>query len=82
MGVRIKARARSDLLNIRAWGEDHWGSERTREFLEGLIEAIEQLSDPPIGRARTAFSSDLRSFRYRGWSCSTFWRRTSPWSSR
>jgi toxin ParE1/3/4 len=66
--VSIKARARADLLAIRAWGEDHWGAERTRDFLEGLIEAIERLAEfPQTGRARTAFFAGLRSTRHRGY---------------
>ena len=40
MKMRLKPRARADLLAIRAWGEDHWGPKRTRDFLEGLIEAV------------------------------------------
>ncbi|SFP43153.1 type II toxin-antitoxin system RelE/ParE family toxin [Tranquillimonas alkanivorans] len=68
MKVRLKPRARADLLAIRAWGEDHWGEARTRDFLEGLIEAIERLSDfPMMGRAREAFLPGLRSLRHRGY---------------
>jgi toxin ParE1/3/4 len=66
--VFLKARARADMLAIRAWGEDRWGVERTRDFLEGIIEAIERLTDFPLmGRARSAFFAGLRSIRYRGY---------------
>lgn len=68
MAVRIKARARSDLLAIRAWGEDRWGPARTRDFLEGLIEAIERLAAfPQMGRSRSAFLDGLRSIRHGGY---------------
>jgi len=66
--IRIKRRARADLLAIRAWSEDRWGPERTRDFLEGLIETIEGLRDFPLrGRAREAFAPGLRSIRHRGY---------------
>jgi toxin ParE1/3/4 len=65
--VRLKARARADLLAIRAWGEDRWGPARTRDFLEGLIEAIERLVRfPGMGRPRDVFAPGLRSVRHRG----------------
>lgn len=68
MTVRLKARARADLLAIRAWGEDHWGSARSRDFLEGLIEAIERLPRfPEMGRPRDVFAPGLRSVRHRGY---------------
>lgn len=66
--MRIKPRARDDLLAIRAWGEDRWGPDRTRDFLEGLIDALERLEAHPLmGRAREAFLPGLRSIRYRGY---------------
>lgn len=68
MKVRLKARARADLLAIRAWGEDRWGPARTRDFLEGLIEAIERLTQfPELGRPRDVFALGLRSVRHRGY---------------
>lgn len=68
MRVPIKPRARADLLAIRAWGEERWGPERSRDFLEGLIEAIERLAEFPLmGRSRSAFLPGLRSVRYRGY---------------
>ncbi len=68
MRVPIKPQARTDLLAIRAWGEQRWGSERSRDFLEGLIEAIERLAEfPQMGRSRSAFLPGLRSVRYRGY---------------
>ena len=68
MRVALKARARADLLAIRAWGEDRWGAERTRDFLEGLIEAVERLAEFPLmGRGRSAFFAGLRSVRHRGY---------------
>ncbi|HRO12960.1 type II toxin-antitoxin system RelE/ParE family toxin [Amaricoccus sp.] len=68
MKVALKPRARADLLAIRAWGEDHWGIERTRDFLEGLVEAIERLAEFPLmGRGRSAFLAGLRSLRHRGY---------------
>lgn len=67
MPIRIKRRARADLLAIRAWNEDRWGPERTRDFLEGTIEASESLRDFPLrGRARETFPPRLRSIRCRG----------------
>jgi toxin ParE1/3/4 len=66
--VALKPRARADLLAIRAWGEDRWGADRTRDFLAGLVEAIERLAEFPLmGRARSAFFAGLRSIRYRGY---------------
>jgi toxin ParE1/3/4 len=66
--VAIKPRARADLLAIRAWGEQRWGSARTRDFLEDLIEAIERLAEFPLtGRSRSAFFPGLRSIRNRGY---------------
>jgi plasmid stabilization system protein ParE len=66
--VAIKPRARADLLAIRAWGEQRWGDGRARDFLEGLIEAIERLVEFPLmGRSRSAFFPGLRSIRYRGY---------------
>jgi plasmid stabilization system protein ParE len=66
--VPVKPRARADLLAIRAWGEQTWGPPRTRDFLEGLIEAIERLADfPEMGRPRSAFFPGLRSVRHRGY---------------
>lgn len=68
MKIALKARARADLLAIRAWGEDRWGAERTRDFLEDLIEAIERLAEFPLmGRSRDAFFAGLRSVRHRGY---------------
>jgi toxin ParE1/3/4 len=68
VGVPIKPRARADLLAIRAWGEQRWGPERSRDFLEGLIEAIERLAEFPLmGRSRSAFLPELRSVRFRGY---------------
>lgn len=68
MTGRLKPRARADLLAIRAWGRDRWGAEQTREFLEGLIEAIERLSRfPHMGRSRDALLEGLRSIRHRGY---------------
>jgi toxin ParE1/3/4 len=65
--VPIKPRARADLLAIRTWSEHEWGPSRTRDFLEGLIEAIERLAEfPMIGRPRDVFFPGLRSVRYRG----------------
>jgi plasmid stabilization system protein ParE len=53
---------------MRAWGEDRWGVERARDFLEGLVETIERLAEFPLmGRARSAFFAGLRSIRYRGY---------------
>lgn len=64
----IKRRARADLLAIRAWGEDRWGEDRTRDFLEGMIETIERLeAAPEMGRPRPEFFAGLRSIRYRGY---------------
>lgn len=66
MKVRLKRRAQADLLAIWLWGEDHWGSSRTRDFLEGLIEAIERLLRfPEMGRPRDVFAPGLRSVRHR-----------------
>ncbi|MEM7530046.1 MAG: type II toxin-antitoxin system RelE/ParE family toxin [Pseudomonadota bacterium] len=66
--VRLKPRARADLLAIRAWGEDRWGEDRTAEFLEGLIEALERLNEfPQMGRSREALLPGLRSVRHRGY---------------
>lgn len=68
MTVLIKPRARVDLLAIRNWGETHWGPQKSREFLEGLIEAIEDLETFPLkGRARPEFHPKLRSIRYNGY---------------
>lgn len=68
MKLYLKPRARTDLLAIRAWGEDTWGPRRSHEFLQGLIEAIERLLEfPHLGRARPAFFPGLRSTRYRGY---------------
>lgn len=68
MKVRLKARARADLLAIRAWGEDRWGPARTRDFFEGLIEAIERLVRfPEMGRPRDVFAPGLRSVRRGGY---------------
>lgn len=68
MKVALKPRARADLLAIRVWGEDRWGVERTRDFLEGLVEAIERLAELPLmGRARSALLAGLRSMRHRGY---------------
>ena len=68
MKVRLKARARADLLAIRSWGEDRWGPARTRDFLEGLIEAIERLvTFPEMGRPRDVLGPGLRSVRHRGY---------------
>lgn len=68
MRVRLKPRARRDLLAVRAWSEDRWGQPRAREFLEGLIEAIERLAlHPRMGRSRDAFLAGLRSIRHRGY---------------
>jgi len=68
MPVRIKPRARADLLAIKAWGETNWGKPRSREFLEGLIEAIERLENfPEMGRARPAFHPSLRSTHHKGY---------------
>ena len=68
MTVRIKRRARADLLAVRAWGETHWGLQKSREFLEGLIERIEELQDfPMMGRARPSLHPELRSIRYNGY---------------
>ncbi len=67
MKVRLKAQARTDLLALRAWGEDRWGPARTRDLLEGLIEAIERLAQfPEMGRPRGVFAPGLRSQRHRG----------------
>jgi plasmid stabilization system protein ParE len=66
MRVRIKPRARADLLALRAWGEDRWGPERSRDFLDGLIDTIERLADfPLIGRPRDVLFPGLRSDRYK-----------------
>lgn len=68
MCVAIKPRARIDLLAIREWSEVQWGEPRARDFLEGLIEAIERLADHPgMGRPRDALLPGLRSIRYRGY---------------
>jgi len=68
MNIRLKPRARADLLAIRAWSEDQWGEARAREFLEGLIERLEQLvAFPEMGRPRPVFHEDLRSIRYKGY---------------
>lgn len=68
MKMRLKPHARADLLAIRAWGEDHWGPGRTRDFLEGLIETLEKLTAFPLmGRSRAVFLPGLRSIRYRGY---------------
>jgi plasmid stabilization system protein ParE len=64
--VRIKTKARTDLLAIRSWGEDRWGPERSRDFLEGLIDVIERLSEfPEMGRPRDVLAPGLRSVRYK-----------------
>jgi toxin ParE1/3/4 len=66
MLVRIKPKARADLLAIRIWGEDRWGPERSREYLEGLIDSIERLSEfPEMGRPRDVLAPGLRSVRYK-----------------
>ena len=68
MRVRLKAGARADLLAIRDWGVDRWGSARTRDFLEGLIRAIERLADyPHLGRSRDVFLPGLRSISHAGY---------------
>ena len=68
MNAKLKRRARTDLLAIRAWSEANWGERRAREFLEGLIETIERLqSHPELGRARPGLHPDLRSIRYKGY---------------
>ena len=68
MKIAIKARARADLLAVRAWSEHRWGAERTRDFLEGVVESIERLAEFPLmGRARNALLPGLRSVRYRGY---------------
>lgn len=68
MKIRLKAQARLDLLAILAWGDERWGHVRSREFLEGLIEAIERLEANPLtGRSRSAFLPGLRSVRHRGY---------------
>ena len=67
MRVPIKPRARADLVAIRAWSEHAWGASKTRDFLEGLIEAIERLAEfPMMGRPRDVFFPGLRSVRHRG----------------
>jgi toxin ParE1/3/4 len=66
MLVRIKPKARADLLAIRIWGEDRWGPERTQDYLAGLIDAIERLSEfPAMGRPRDVLFPGLRSIRYK-----------------
>ncbi|PRY92077.1 toxin ParE1/3/4 [Hasllibacter halocynthiae] len=66
--MRLRPRARADLLAIRDWGTERWGEDRAKEFLEGLIEAIERLeAHPEMGRPREAFGAGLRSIRHRGY---------------
>lgn len=68
MQVKIKPRALSDLAAVKAWGINNWGEARAREFLEGLVDAIERLAQfPNLGRARPALHPDLRSVLYRGY---------------
>ena len=68
MIIRIKPRARADLLAIREWGENTWGPVRAREFLDALIEKLELLQENPgMGRARPAFHPRLRSIRHQGY---------------
>ena len=68
MRVGLKPRARADLLAIRAWSEDRWREARTRDFLEGLIEAVERLvATPEMGRPRDVLLPGLRSIRHRGY---------------
>lgn len=68
MKVALKPGAREDLVAIRAWSEDQWGLERTAEFIERLIEAIERLAERPLmGRSRNTFFEGLRSIRHGGY---------------
>lgn len=65
--VALTARTEADIRAVKAWGIDTWGPARTREFLDGLREAIERLtSHPHKGRARQLLHPDARSVTYRG----------------
>ena len=68
MTARLKASALADLRAIRARGVDRWGPARTRDFLEGLIDAIDRLSgEPRLGRPRDVLAPGLRSVLHRGY---------------
>ena len=66
--VRYRERAVADLNGIKNWGVDHWGADRTDEFLAGMRASIDRLARfPELGRLRPLLAPRLRSITFSGY---------------
>jgi toxin ParE1/3/4 len=66
--VQYRRRAVSDLEALKAWGVDHWGADRTDDFLAALRVSIDRLDRfPYLGRQRPTLGPGLRSILQAGY---------------
>jgi toxin ParE1/3/4 len=61
--VRLTDQAEQDLLDVALWTSENFGSRQAKEYLEGLMQAIEALYDGPevLGaKKRDDIGADIR----------------------
>lgn len=62
-GYRLTPDAQSDLIEIRRYGIEHWGTAQSQYYLSGLRQRIQLLAETPsLGKARPEVAEGVRSF--------------------
>ncbi len=64
-GYRLTRDAQSDLIDIRRYTLQKWGTAQSRKYLSELRKTIRLLADTPsLGRARSEVGLNVQSFPY------------------
>lgn len=62
-GYRLTPDAQSDLIEIRRYGIEHWGTAQSQYYLSGLRQRIQLLADTPsLGKICPEVAEGVRSF--------------------
>ncbi len=62
---RLTPDAKSDLIEIRRFTREKWGSTQSQKYLSGLRQAISLLAElPTMGKSRSDVGLDVFSFPY------------------
>lgn len=65
VAYRLTPDARSDLIEIRRFTFQRWGSEQSRKYLSDLRQTIQLLAETPsLGKHRPDVGSEVQSFPY------------------
>lgn len=64
-GLKLRARARADLVDIRLYTLERYNARQADDYLRGLAGRLQELREHPLmGRAELELGENIRSFPY------------------